>query len=99
MKIMPFSGGTMNENYLRVQTRELNVLQQQLDDFVERTGSNILPKAKALQKSITELEKNINGFWKMQYPQLARNNMKAIQAGEFPTTYSRIRWNILCTYC
>ena len=84
----PGGGGTMNENYLRVQTRELNVLQQQLDDFVERTGSNILPKAKALQKSITELEKNINGFWKMQYPQLARNNMKAIQAGEFPTTYS-----------
>ena len=84
----PFPGGAMNENYLRVQTRELNVLQQQLDDFVETTGSNVLPKAKALQKSITQLENNINGFWKTQYPQLARNNMKAIQAGEFPTTYS-----------
>jgi hypothetical protein len=84
----PFSTGAMNENYLRVQTRELNVLKQQLDDFVKETGNSVLPKAKALQKSITQLENNINGFYKIQYSELARNNMKAIQAGEFNTVYS-----------
>ena len=86
--IKPFSTGVMNENYLRVQTRELNGLKQQLDNFVKETGSNVLPKAKSLQKSITELENNINGFYKVQYGKLARDNMKAIQAGEFNTTYS-----------
>jgi len=84
----PFPGGTMNENYLRVQTRELNVLQQELDEFIKTPGAHVLPKAKALQKSITQLENNINGFWKTQYPTIARKNMEAIQAGTFKTTFS-----------
>lgn len=83
-----FPNASMNENYLRVKTRELNVLQQQLDDFVEATGSNVLPKAKSLQKSIDALTTEINMFYRPVRGNLARNNMKSIQAGEFNTVYS-----------
>jgi len=86
--LKPFSNASMNENYLRVKTRELNVLQQQLDDFVEATGSNVLPKAKSLQKSIDALTSEINMFYRPIRGNLARNNMKSIQAGEFNTVYS-----------
>ena len=86
--LKPFPMASMNENYLRVKTRELNVLQQQLDDFVEATGSNVLPKAKSLQKSIDDLTSEINMFYRPIRGNLARNNMKSIQAGEFNTVYS-----------
>lgn len=86
--LKPFPNASMSENYLRVKTRELNVLQQQLDDFVEATGTNVLPKAKSLQKSIDALTSEINLFYRPLRGNLARTNMKAIQAGEFNTVYS-----------
>ncbi len=83
-----FPNAVLNDNYLRIKTRELNVLQQQLDDFVEATGSNVLPKAKSLQKNIDDLTTEINMFYLPVRGNLARDNMRLIQAGEFNTVYS-----------
>jgi|TARA_R100000455_G_C6273437_1_gene131118 hypothetical protein len=76
------------ESTIAARTRQLQTLQSELAKYEVAGLQNALPKSRYLQQQIDDLTMEINQMYNLYYPGLARQNIKAIQAGEFPTTYS-----------
>ena len=76
------------ESSIASRTRQLQTLQGELAKYETAGLQNALPKSRYLQQQIDDLTTEINLLYDLYYPGLARQNIKAIQAGEFPTVYS-----------